>query len=99
MQSYRDTRYIATALTGAPIMGAVGGPQVADIHGRVQARAMVVAAVVPAGSRHEVQLTTAPHGLAWQVQSGPMVGYLIPYHHSGWSVNPPGGTPPPGLGR
>ncbi len=90
-QSTRGVVYTARALAAAPILGTAAGAQVADIAGVVQPAPLAVHTTVPAGSTFPVVLTTTPHGPAWHIASGPLTGYLVPYHHAGWSVNPTSG--------
>jgi hypothetical protein len=94
-QSQRGVTYTATAIdpAGAPVLG-FDPTRTADVTGAEQTRQLAVHAQAPAGSQHPVQLTTTPHGPAWQVMSGPYRDYLVPYHHPSWSVNPPGTRTP-----
>jgi hypothetical protein len=94
-QSQRGVTYVATAIDpqGAPLTKPAESRN-ADIHGVVQVPPMTVAGSVPVGSRLPVQLTTTPHGPAWQVVEGnPNQGAFVPYHHPSWSVNPPSSAP------
>jgi hypothetical protein len=94
MQSQRGVTYTATAIgASAPVLGVSDGPGMADIHGTVMFPPLMEHARVAAGARLPVTLTTTHGGHAWVVTSGKFAGYLVPYHHSDWSVNPAGSAP------